>query len=344
MIDPTYANVIEQFFKEALDPILHVFVYDGYTTFAEHLKAPLGTAVVLYIVLLGISISQGWIKLSMAEFVKSAIKIGLVYTFAMHWGEFSHFVVDGIQNSASQISSWYVSATPIHLPQFAGTGIEGAMQSILIEFTKLGAWIWGKGSWDAKGAYFTALMIWGFGYAVILIGLLEIVAAKIMLAILFTSAPLFISFTLFKPTQSFFDRWLGAITGFAFLLIFVSAAMALALSFAQWAIGGMFINQFINHTVHIELMSCVPTIVVGFVGVGMMYKVASMAQSIGGAVSTASGAEMFASAVGGFMGGAMGSRKMMSHGFSAAKGALSGLGKLMKQRNFKKQPLSKDSK
>ena len=110
---PIYADVIERFFTEALDPILHNYVYNGYQALASHLRVPLGTAVVLYIALMGLSISQGWIKLSMGNFIKSALKIGLIYTFAMNWALFSSWVVDGVQGSAGQIGDWLVSATPI---------------------------------------------------------------------------------------------------------------------------------------------------------------------------------------------------------------------------------------
>jgi len=298
MTTPGYTTVIERFFHEALEPILHNYIFNGYTALSNHLKYPLGIAVVLFIVLLGISISQGWVKLSMGNFVKATIKIGLIYTFAMNWAVFSQWIVDGIQKSAGQIGDWLIRATPIPLPQFAGTGIDGAMQSVLIEFTKIGNWIWATGSWHTWGPYLTAMMVWGFGYAMILVGLFEIVLAKIMLAILFTTAPLFICFTLFKSTHSYFDRWLGLVVGYAFLLIFVSSVLGLALSFAQWAIA----DTFISHAAGLQLVGFIPAMLVGFMGIGIILKTAQLAQSIGGSVCTASGSQLLAGAVGGFIG------------------------------------------
>src|SRR3990167_11277422 len=156
MAVPAYTNVIEHFFSEALDPILKTFVYNGYTTLAGYLKYPLGVAVVLFIALMGISISQGWVRLSMSNFIKAAIKIGVIYMFAMNWDIFSQWIVAGIQQSAEQVGSWLLNATPIPVPQFVGSGINGALQSVLIEVTQIGNWVWDLGSWRQWGPYFTS--------------------------------------------------------------------------------------------------------------------------------------------------------------------------------------------
>ena len=192
------------------------------------------------------------------------------------------------------------------------------MQSVLIEFTKIGEWIWGQGSWHDLGPYFTAALVWAFGYAMIVVAMLEIVLAKTMLAVLFTLAPLFISFTLFKATHAYFDRWLGLVVGFAFLQIFVSAAIAVALSFDQWAVAGIYASKAFG----LGLVGFVGVMVVGAMGVGLVLKAAQMAQAIGGAASTASGSELLAGTIGGFVGGTMAAHGFASKGIGAGKSAL----------------------
>ncbi len=301
MAMPLYSYAIEEFFTEAFDPILNVYVYNGYQTLVDHLELPLGIAVVLSLCLMGISISQGWVKLSMDNFVKWAVRVGLIYSFAMNWSVFSEFIVNGIQGAAGQIGDWLITATPIPLPQFAGTGINGAMQSVLIEFTKIGSWVWAQGGISNLGPLVVASLIWGFGYAMLLIALFEIVLAKMMLAILLTTAPLFISFTLFKPTQPFFDRWLGMIAGYCFLLIFISATIALALNFSQWAIG----DVYFTHEKNLTIVGFVPTMLVCFMSIGIILKISHIAQAIGGSVCATSGTQLLAGSIGGFIGGAM---------------------------------------
>lgn len=311
---PTYMTIIEQLFTE-LDVLLNNYVFHSYSAMAAYLKAPLALAIVFYIALMGWSITQGLVKLSMGNLIKSSVKLALIYTAAMNWGWFSHYVVDLINTGSGQIGDILIGATPVPLPHLAGTGINGAMQSVLIEFTKIGAWVWGVGSWHNMGPYFTSILIWGFGYALILVAVFELVLAKIMLAVLFATAPLFIGFALFKPTHSFFDRWLGACVGFGLLMIFVSSMLALSLSIAQWSIAG----TYLDHASGMSLVGFVPIMIVGFIGVGIILKAAQLAQSIGGTVTTTSGSSLIAGTIGGAVGSTLTTLKIPTSATGAAK-------------------------
>ncbi len=205
---PSYMTIVEKLFTE-LDILLSDYVFHGYNALVAYLKVPLSLAMVLYIVLMGLSITQGWIKLSMGNLVKSSCKLAVIYLAIMNWGWFNHTVVGLISTGAGQLGDVLVNATPVPIPHFTGGGINGAMQSVLIEFTQIGTWVWNRGSWHNLAPCFNALLIWGFGFALIMVAMFELILAKIMLAVLFATAPLFVGFTLFKPTQGFFDRWLG---------------------------------------------------------------------------------------------------------------------------------------
>lgn len=314
MIIPSYMTMIEQLFTE-LDGLLTNYVFNAYQALAHFLQTPLALAIVLYIVMMGLSITQGWIKLSMGNLTKAAVKLALIYTAAMNWGWFSHYGVAVITRGAGEVSDVLIKATPIPIPHFAGTGINGAMQSVMIEVTKIGAWVWDVGSWHNFGPRMTALLIWGFGYALLLVALFELVLAKIMLAILFATAPLFVSFTLFKPTHGFFDRWLGACVGSGLLMVFVSSMLALSLSITQWAIAG----SYVSHATGITLVGFVPMMVVGFIGIGVILKAAQLAQGIGGTVTTTSGSALLAGTIGGAVGSGLTALKLSKN---TAGGAL----------------------
>jgi len=326
MSAPLYTTIVVELFSE-LDTLLNHYIYNGYHNVAHALKLPLSIAITLYIVLMGIAINQGWTKLTFPELTKSAVKIALVYLFAMHWDVFSEYAVKGVTQSAMALGNILVNSNPLHLPHFGGAGLIGGLQSIMIEITKISVWTWHLGSFTSPSPYFTASLIWLFGYASLMIGIVEIVAAKVMLAVLFTTAPLFIAFTLFKPTQGFFDRWIGAIVGFAFVMIFVSAMLGLTITITQWAIG----TTYIQHALGIKLIGFIPFMVVGIVGIVLIFKMAGMAQSIGGVVTTSSGSTMAASLVGSFIGSSLGAsrlgRSLLSRPISKASDiAHSGLG------------------
>jgi type IV secretion system protein VirB6 len=324
---PAYLTIIERLFTE-LDLLLNNFVFNGYSALANYLKTPLGLSIVLYIILMGLSISQGWVKLAMGNLVKASIKLAFIYMAAMNWGWFSHTVVDSLNKGVGEIGSVLVSATPVPIPHFAGEGINGAMQSVLIEFTDIGNWIWNRGAWNNISPCFTAVLIWGFGYALILVAIFELVLAKIMLAILFSTAPLFISFTLFKTTHGFFDRWFGACVGFTLLMIFVSSMLALALSISQWAIADIYLS----HAINVSLVGFVPVMIVGFIGVGILLKASHLAQSIGGSVSTASGSALLAGTVGGAVGSALTTIKMPVPALRATKNFMNAIRRTLNKR------------
>ena len=297
MPSPSYLTIIENLFSQ-LDVLLNAYIFHAYTALAHYLQYPLSLAMILYITLLGLAITQGFVQLSMAHLIKSALTLALVYTAAMHWGWFSYFVVNTITQGCGEMGDVLVNATPTPLPHFAGPGINGALQSVLIEFTEIGAWVWDKGTWHNFSPCVTALLIWGFGYAMLLVAVFELVLAKLMLAILFSTAPLFVAFTLFKPTHAFFDRWLGACVGFGFLMIFISSILALILSLAQWVIS----FTYATHAVGVTLVSFVPIMIVGFMGIGIMLKASHLAQSLGGVVTVSAGSSLLAGTIGGVVG------------------------------------------
>lgn len=318
---PSYSTVVIKL-GDQIHAILQSFVYNGYNAMADHLRVPLGLAVTLYIIILGVSISQGWVKLSLGNFTKSCIKIGLIYSFAMHWSTFSFYIVKGIEGSAGQIGDWMINATPITIPHFAGEGIDGALQSVLIEVTKVGLWTWDKGAFNNYSPYFTALIIWLFGYAALMLAVIEILMAKMMIAILFTTAPLFIGFTLFQKTHHFFDKWLGAICGFVFFLILIPAGVSLMLNCIQWTIAG----EYGNRALSMDLVGFVPLVLVSVLSVLLIIKITAYAHVIGGSVTTNSGSSLVAGFIGGAIGGSMSAVKQVTPSSKGAESsATSGL-------------------
>lgn len=320
MSAPIYSNIISQVFS-LLNQDLNSYVYDGYSTLVSHLQYPLGLAVILYFSILGLSISQGWVQLSMGVFTKAIIKISLIYMFAMHWGNFNQYVIGGIQKSAGQIGDWLVNASPVSIPDFGGSGINGALQSVLTEVTRLGAWTWGKGSISNWSPFFCAICIWIFGFASLVLAVIEIILANMMLAVLFSLAPLFISFTLFKPTHGMFDRWVGSICGFALFLVMIPAVVTLGLSFIQFVIQ----DQYSSQAANITLVDWVPIMIAGFINLTLILKISDYAKGIGGSVSIGSGSAMLAGAVGGFVSGAFTSVSLTKSSAVATGSVISGV-------------------
>jgi type IV secretion system protein VirB6 len=275
-----YSTLVDALLHE-LDELLNNYIYHGYSALVSYLEMPLAILITLYIILLGYSIVGGWVSMSMSVFIKSITKIGLIYLFAMNWGWFSEYVVELFFTATGQVADVIISATPMPLPTFSGEGIDGAMQSVLLELWDIGQWIWDTGSLNHITSYIGALGIWISGAILIGLALFEIIMAKCMLSILLVVAPIFIIFTLFDSTQDFFNRWLGSCSGYAFLIILISATISLSMSVAQWSIG----DAYITKAVGLKMLQILPIIFVSFICIGLLRRSAFLALGIGSSVA-----------------------------------------------------------
>ena len=187
----------------------------------------------------------------------------------------------------------------------------------------IGAWAANKGTWRHPGPYFTGGFIDLAGFMVVGLAFFELTVAKLMTSICLVMAPLFISFTLFEKTRSYFDKWLGSLIGFALVLVFVSAVVGFCMNLLHWSIG----QNYTNHADSMLATGWIPLLFVAGLSVKAILEVTAIAKSIGGSCCTGSGSAM----VGGFMGSALrmskgaskmtGLTKLMSLGGGAVKNA-----------------------
>ncbi|HHF7374004.1 type IV secretion system protein [Legionella bozemanae] len=297
---PTYSTVVLKLMSQ-IDILTKSFIFNGYNTLSNVLAKPLALLCVLYIVLTGYGMVKGLIKTPIQEFTKGAIRMGIVYMFAMNWGFFSDYLVKLFINGASELGGVLMQATPFDVPVITGSGVNGGLQSVLIEVIRVGSWTWAKASFNHYAPIFTAIMIYLSGLAVVGLALFEFIIAKLMLSICLCTAPLFLCFTLFERTRSFFDRWLGTVVGFSLVLILVSSVVGLCMHLIHWAIGG----HYQNHATTISAVDWMPIFIVACLCVMAILEVTGIAKSIGGTCSTSNGSAM----VGGFLGGAIGASR-----------------------------------
>lgn len=316
---PTYTNIVIRVLTE-IDMLLNNYVFNGYSALSGYMKIPLGIIATLYIVILGYGVMMGWVRLSMNNFVKAVLKIGLIYMAVTEWGWISQNLIGLVNNAIGGIGDALISASPIHIP--GADGINGAMQIVLIQFTKIGGMIFNTGGWSNFGGWLEGIVVWGFGYLMIGLSLFEIILSKVMLAILFVFIPVIVVFCYFKNFQSIFDRWLGAIIGFALLQLFVTAALTLALSLAYWWEAANMGFQ----AIQIGNYGTLPIVIIGIICIGIIFKAADLAQNLGGTVTTASASAMLGGMIGGAVGSTMSGLNLMRSG-AGLGGSFLGLGK-----------------
>ena len=288
-----YDNFIVNLAGE-VDKLTNQFVFDGYSALSSLLKAPLGAMIVLYIVLTGYAIARGVVERPQKELFTFTIRAGLIYMTAMNWDFFSSHMRDLFVSGSESIAATLMQA--VH-KQGMGGSINQGLQNVLNEILKLGSDLFDAGSLRKLTPYFAGMMVFLSGSITIGLAFIEIVIAKLMLAVTLCTAPLFIIFTLFDQTKSFFDRWLGVLAGFSFVLIFVSSVVGLCIHLLHWVTFGM-----LGTTTPLTAAIWVPIFIVACLCVMGITQAVSIGKSIGGSLCTSGGASM----VGGFIGGSLG--------------------------------------
>lgn len=305
---PVYTDIVSQTLTE-INLLLQNFVFNGYHALSSAIQPWLAAIAGIYVALMGYAILIGAVRANMSYFMKAVLKIAFIYAAVTNWSFVSEYFINFINSLVGELGSALVGASPIHIS--GATNMSSAMQVTLIAFTKIGAILFDAGGITNIGALMGALVLWGFGYVMVGLALLEIILAKVMLAVLFIFTPLVVLLCYFKRFHPTFDRWLGSIVGFALLQLFVTATLGFALSLSYWYVAIHLSEQ----AMQIGNYGALPILIVGLICIGLILKAASLAQNLGGVVSSSSGSAM----LGGMIGGAVGA------GVAGMKSAVSGL-------------------
>lgn len=285
-----------------VDAITQSFTVNGYKAMSQALAKPLGTLCVLFIILTGYSILRGLIKTPMQEFIKVAIRIGVVYMLAMNWDVFASYFLGLFVDGASGLGGVMMKANQSQMSFGGRSNINGSLQSVFTDIINVGSFAVKKSSYRNLTPWVTGMLIYISGIAVVGLAFFEILLAKLMLAICMSVAPLFFCFTLFDQTRSYFDRWLGTLVGYSMLLVFVSTVVGICLEMVHWVISPLQGNQSVN----ITMTDWIPLLLVSALSIMAILAVTGVAKGIGGSCSTSgTGSAM----VGGFMGSALGLSK-----------------------------------
>lgn len=299
------------------DQLVVGFVLNAYAALVSALAEPLTLAITLSIAILGISISQGWVKLSGGFLNKYVLGLGFVYVFATSWPVFDKYIYQGLTNGPPEIANALINA--LHVP-FHGNSVNEALQYAFDDVLKIDHKIWDLGGIEPRifAAFFFIVGIIVCGLA-----LLEFMMAKICLGILLALAPFFIPMYIFKPTQRLFDGWMGYMVGFSLVPIFVTVSLIFVLSF----LNNDMANILANGSVALNTTAIAGFFLISVVSVGLLWEAGKMAKSIGGAVNSGDGISAVMAGIGAAAGAYAGAKTMKSKAGTVKK-YLGKLGKI----------------
>lgn len=282
--DPSH--IVTALFQQ-VDLMLDNYTQDGYQALVKVVQLPLATAIVLYVVFLGLGISQGWTKLSLGNLSKAIFTIGLLFTFSMNWGFFEHYAIGFFNTAIDSLSNAMMNVGNPKIQHAVDGGIDHGLQ---ILFNRIANWGAAYSHHGISGV-FEGIVIYIFGGFVLGLSCLEILVAKAMLSILFALAPAMLGMTLFKPTQGIFDKWIGEISGNAMVIIMVSSAVGLAIVMMSWVFPDTIPDK-------IGFSDCFSAILMCIVSIGLIFQAAAVGRQIGGAITSASAQMALAAGIG----------------------------------------------
>ena len=281
-------------FGDKINLITNTFTFDGYAALVEVLRAPIGAAIILYIVLMGFLAIRGRLENPLNTFTTFIFRVGVIYLLALNWGNFAAYIRDFFVIGSETMANALMKA--VSKSHHQATIFQG-LQSVFNEMVDLGSSTLNEGSYRNISPYICGVLIYLSGAATLGLAFFEIVIAKLMLSIILCTAPLFLSLTLFDQTRALFDRWLGLLVGFSLVLVFVSSVLGLTIDLMSWAMTQVDVNQH-----DLSSSAWLPLAIVAVFCIMGILEATNIGKSIGGSASTSGGAAM----VGGFLAGAVG--------------------------------------
>lgn len=258
------------------DNITQQFVMDGYQHLASTYSPEVHSLAALCVIVYGYAAIQGWVSLSLAETLKRLLLIGFVIEFALNAGTFTKYVYDFFTAAPNEIATEVINSIPsaIH----STDGVNGALEQTWYDGIKCVFAMFDHGGLNHPLPYLWGVFVFILVLLQVGIALVELILAKFGLAIFLVLSPLVIPTLLFKATKEMlFDGWLKHLITFAFIPVFITAALALGLVLLSSAAGSVK-AAVDNDTMTITVI--VPYLIGSFVCIGLLIKAAHMASSL----------------------------------------------------------------
>jgi type IV secretion system protein VirB6 len=300
---------IADFFSN-FEAILDTFVYNGYQALADLLMPVVGSVVLLAVIFLGYRTMYGFGKMTVKEYIKFVVLVGVIYTFFFQWGNFSYYVVNFFYYLIDLAGSVLMQVSP---SQISGAStLNEALQNSLSLIDYVGRGIFAEAGWSNLAYFFYGGIVYLTGVIMIAAIMLEIVLAKMIMAITFVLIPLIAPCLLFEKTKQIFDRWLGTLVAFSLLIIMISAVMGLFLTLVYNLLPVVNISQDIPADFYDGLAQKItPLFIVMIICIFLTFKIHQVAMNIGGGISPGSASGMAAAGAGAVV-GYMGMSKAMT--------------------------------
>ena len=272
-------NIIDQLFQ-SVQTLGNNFTSNTYQALSSAMGPVFTAMLTLYLIVWGYQFWQGRGDGSGAAMAFRLFRIAAIYALAIGWGDFQTFVY----NAASDIPT---SVGNIIVQNIGGTGstntsasqIEQSLSNVYLTGVDAASKLTSHAGWTNAGPYIYGAIVWVavalfVGFAAFLV-----IYAKIMLWVLLSLAPVFITLLLFNVTSRYFNGWLSAIVQFVILPVLVYTLLGFFLTIMANAVQTL--ND-VNGSAGTTLKEIAPVVLAAFIGFFIMTQTISLSALIAG--------------------------------------------------------------
>lgn len=215
-------SVIFQTIGANIEGAITAFITPGAASLTTALQTATLAFVTIYIMTMGFGIVLGTITTPISKFAVQALKIVVITSFVISASVYGPLVVGGFESLGTLLASSIngAEATSIYgvIDNTLGQGIN--LAKVCFENVSEG-WFGFSLSWALSGVF----VLVGTA-AIVLLGGGIIIAAKLILAILFALGPFFVLMLMFPLTAKFFDGWFSSAMNYTFITVLTSVVMS----------------------------------------------------------------------------------------------------------------------
>ena len=272
-------NIIDQLFQK-VQALGDNFTSNTYQALSSAMGPVFTLMLTLYLILWGYQFWQGRGGGSGAAMAFRLFRVAVIYALAIGWGDFQTFVY----NAASDIPT---SVGNIIVQNIGGSGttgtdasqIEQSLSNVYLTGVDAASKLTSHAGWTNAGPYIYGALVWVavalfVGFAAFLV-----IYAKIMLWVLLSLAPVFITLLLFNVTSRYFNGWLSALVQFVILPVLVYTLLGFFLTIMKDAVQTL--ND-VNGSAGTTLKEIAPVVLAAFIGFFIMTQTISLSALIAG--------------------------------------------------------------
>jgi len=219
----------------AVDASVNNYVFSVYAGISSEMNTTLRLMFILFFVIYGLSLSQGWIQSSIQDFIRHFFKFTLVFIFATNWNYFNQLFYTLFTDSPNYLGGVMLASAPnsffqgvSNVNSVLGGIYDQGLYAASIMLFESDTWNIAIKATGLLTGVMTLLMV---AYAAFLVAI-----GKIATAVLLGLSPLFIAFLVFRHTRGLFEGWLRQLMNFALIPVITYGILIFAVTLTSPAV------------------------------------------------------------------------------------------------------------